>query len=256
MRVLVAAARAQFQMTVRNLGSDLFNLVTVPFFAVVFIAIVKQSGRSGLIAYAVMAPVLIALWQMAIYVAGELINRDRLEGLLEAIIATPAPFALVMLGRIGTINAFGLVGFAESWLVARIVFCITVPVPHPEVLLPTLACAAFACAGTALVFSALFSLQESARVFQNSISYPFYLLGGILVPVSYLPWWLQPASRVIFLSWTADLLRDSLLPAPPVAVPQRLAIVLLLAFAGLLVGWFLLHRIVDRLRHEGTLGLA
>ena len=77
MRVLVAAARAQFQMTVRNLGSDLFNLITVPFFAVVFIAIVKQSGRSSLIAYAVMAPVLIALWQMAIFVAGELINRDR-----------------------------------------------------------------------------------------------------------------------------------------------------------------------------------
>jgi ABC-2 type transport system permease protein len=176
--------------------------------------------------------------------------------LLEAVIATPAPFALVMLARIGTISAFGLVGFAESWLVARIVFGVTVPIPHPEVLLPTLACAAFACTGTALVFSALFSLRESARVFQNSISYPFYLLGGILVPVSYLPWWLQPASRVIFLSWTADLLRDSLQTAPPVAVPQRLAIVLLLGFAGLLVGWFLLHRIVDRLRHDGTIGLA
>jgi len=64
-------------MTVRNLGSNLFYLVTVPFFAVVFIAIVEQSGRSSLIAYAVMAPVLIALWQMAIFVAGELINRDR-----------------------------------------------------------------------------------------------------------------------------------------------------------------------------------
>src|SRR5262249_16321378 len=105
MRGLVAAARAQFQMTVRNLGGDLFNLVTLAFFAVVFIGIVKESGRSSLIAYAVMAPVMIALWQMAIFVAGELINRDRWGGLLEAVIATPAPFALVMVGRIGTICA-------------------------------------------------------------------------------------------------------------------------------------------------------
>lgn len=256
MRVLAAAARAQFQMTIRNLGSDLFNLVTVPFFAVVFIAIVQQSGRSGLIAYAVMAPVLIALWQMAVFVAGELINRDRWLGLMELVVATPAPFALVMLGRIGSITAFGLVGFVESWLVARLVFGVTVSIPHPAVLLATLACAAFACTGTALVFSAIFSLRDSARVFQNSVSYPFYLLGGILVPVAYLPWWLQPISRAIFLSWTADLLRDSLQPAAPVAVPLRLATVLILGLAGLVVGWFLLNRIVERLRRKGTVGLA
>jgi ABC-2 type transport system permease protein len=131
MHVLVAAARAQFQMTVRNLGSDLFNLVTVPFFAVVFIAIVKQSGRSSLIAYAVMAPVLIALWQMAIFVAGRTDQQGPVGGLAGGGHRHAGALRAGDAGQDRNHKRFGLVGFAESWLVARIVFGVTVPIRHP-----------------------------------------------------------------------------------------------------------------------------
>jgi len=255
-RALTGAVRAQFQMTTHDLGGDLFNLVVVPFFALTFLAIVQQSGRRGLLGYALMAPVLITLWQMALFTAGELVNRDRFLGVLEAVVAAPAPFALVMAARTATVTAFGLAGFAESWLVALVVFHVVVPVRHPEVLVPTLVAAAFAASGTALLFSAVFALRQSARVFQNSITFPFYLLGGVLVPVAYLPGWLRPLSRVVFLSWSADLLRDSIRPGTPAGVPFRLAVVVLLGAAGMAVGWLLLHRMVEHLRREGTLALA
>ncbi|HXJ43320.1 MAG TPA: ABC transporter permease [Bryobacteraceae bacterium] len=243
-------------MTSHDLGADLFNLIIVPFFALTFLAIMLESGRRSLLGYALLAPVLITLWQMALTVAGELINRDKYLGILEAVVATPAPFALVMVGRVTVVTAFGLVGFAESWLVAFAVFHIAIPIRYPEVLVATLLAAAFAAAGTALLFSAVFALKESARVYQNSITFPFYLLGGILVPVAYLPAWVQPISRGVFLSWAADLLRDSLGSSTPIDVPYRVGMVLLLGGAGTVLGWLLIHRMVDYLRREGTLGIV
>jgi ABC-2 type transport system permease protein len=254
-RAFAGAVRAQIQMTSHNLGGDLFNLIVVPFFALTFLAIVRQSGRTALIGYALMAPVLITLWQMSLFVASDLVNRDKFLGVLEAVVATPAPFALVVAARVGTVTAFGLVGFAESWLVALAVFHVAIPIRHPEVLVPALVAAAFAASGTALLFSAVFALRESSTVFMNSITFPFYLLGGVFVPVTYLPSWVQPITRVVFLSWSADLLRDSLRVGPTADVPLRLGVVLLLGAGALAAGWVLLHRMIDHLRHEGTLGL-
>jgi ABC-2 type transport system permease protein len=189
-------------------------------------------------------------------VAGELVNRDKFMGVLEAVVATPAPFALVVAARVTTVTAFGLAGFVESWLVALLAFHVVVPIRHLEVLMPTLLVSAFAASGTALLFSAVFALKESARVYQNSITFPFYLLGGILVPVAYLPPWLQPVSRMVFLSWSADLLRDSLGTQAISNVPLRLAMVALLGGAGAALGWYLLQRMIDHLRRVGRLGLA
>jgi ABC-2 type transport system permease protein len=95
-----------------------------------------------------------------------------------------------------------------------------------------------------------------ARAFQNSLNYPFYVLGGVMVPVSFLPGWLEPVSRAVFLSWSADLLRDALAPpAIPYLLP-RLAAVLGLGLAGYATGVWLLHRAVDRLRKTGSLSHA
>ena len=114
----------------------------------------------------------------------------------------------------------------------------------------------FAVAGTALIMASLFVLTRSARTFQNSLSYPFYVLGGVLVPVSYLPDWLRPLSSGVFLSWSADLLRASLAPAPVHRLAFRLAMIVLLGLAGLALGRLALGRILDRLRTSGELGLA
>jgi len=99
-------------------------------------------------------------------------------------------------------------------------------------------------------------LARSARIFQNSLSYPFYVLGGVLVPVALLPGWLQPLTRVVFVSWSADLLRDSLSAAPIADPTLRLAAVLGLGATGLGAGIFLLRRVLVRVRALGTLTYA
>jgi ABC-2 type transport system permease protein len=77
-----------------------------------------------------------------------------------------------------------------------------------------------------------------------------------MVPVSLLPSWLEPVSRVVFLSWSSDLLRDALTPGTVSHLLPRLGAILALGGAGYLVGFVLLRRAVDRLRRTGSLNYA
>jgi ABC-2 type transport system permease protein len=111
-------------------------------------------------------------------------------------------------------------------------------------------------AGTAVVMAALFVLTRSAATFSNSASYPFYVLGGILVPVSVLPNWLEPVSSIVFLSWSSGLMRDVLQPGAIDDFAVRLGMVLFLGACGFAVGMALLTRILTRVRSNGELSFT
>jgi len=231
-------------------------LATIPLFTIVFVSIVRHAGRDDLTEYALMAPVLIALWQLSLTVAGEIVADDRWLGVLELAIAAPASFPTAVVGRVLAVTSVALLAFAEVWAVAAGVFRVTIELHHPTAFVLTLAATVLAMSGTALIMAALFVVTRSARTFQNSLSYPFYVLGGVLVPVSFLPDWLEPLSRVVFLSWSAELLRDSLAAAPLDALAFRLAMVLVLGAIGFVAGRLVLERIVRRVRRTGEVGLA
>ena len=97
-------------------------------------------------------------------------------------------------------------------------------------------------------------LARNAVTFSNSASYPFYMLGGILVPVSVLPYWIRPVSSVVFLSWSADLLRATLRPTPMHDFAFRLGMVALLGACGFAVGAWTMRVILVRVRAYGELG--
>ena len=111
-------------------------------------------------------------------------------------------------------------------------------------------------AGAAVAFAALFVMTRNAYTFINSASFPFYVLGGVLVPVAFLPGWLQPVSSVIFLSWSADLLRASLKEPDVDDFWIRLAVVIVLGVISFAIGSVLLHHILRRMRANGELATA
>lgn len=240
----------------RRSPEQLLALVTAPLMTLVLLSITEHAGRSDLAGHAVLAPALIALWQMALLTAGEVVANERDNGSLEGLVATPARFAAVITGRVAAVTLVSLLGFAEAWLSARLVFGVTVHIGHPEWFALTVVLTALAMAGTAGLMSAVFVLTRSARTFQNSLSYPFYVLGGVVVPVSMLPDWVRPVTRVVFLSWSSDLLRDAV-GAATVSHPwPRLAAVAGLGLLGYLGGLVLLRRAVDRVRRTGAIGYA
>ncbi|MEU6172371.1 ABC transporter permease [Streptantibioticus parmotrematis] len=252
---VTAAARLQWALIRRSPG-DVQVLVTIPLLAIVFLAMADPSQHPQTAARAALAPPLIGLWSMALVVAGEMISQDRAWGTLEPVIAAPAGLVLVVFGRIAAVVVTGLAAFAETWLVAKVLFGLTITVAHPGWFALTLAASVVAMAGTASVMSAVFVLARSARTYQNTLSYPFYLLGGVVLPASQLPEWLRPLTRVVFLSWASDLLRDSLRDAPVPDAWQRVAVILGLGLIGSAAGAWLLHRVTIRVRRLGTLGRA
>ena len=253
MRGLRGAVRLQFRIVTAD-RSYLNEILANPFFAVIFLGVVRAAGRKDLTTFALVAPVLMTMWGMALEISGDVVDYDRSAGILEEVVATPTPLAVVVFGRVLTVSLLSLVAVVETWLVARVLFGVEVTVGHPLLLVATLVVTSLAMTGTALVMAGAFVLARSARTYQNTLNYPIYLLAGVLVPISFLPGWLRPVGRCLFLSWSADLLRGSLRPGTVDGAPAGLAMVLLLGAAGFVVGRALLGHVLQRVRRLGTLG--
>jgi ABC-2 type transport system permease protein len=114
----------------------------------------------------------------------------------------------------------------------------------------------FAMAGTSTAFGGLLVLSREVLVFQNSLTYPFYILGGVLVPLSLLPGRIQSFGRLVFLSWSSDLIRDAIDRRAVPGWPWRLAVIALLGLATLAAGQAVIGRVADRARRTGSVGLA
>ncbi len=252
MRSFLAGVRVQLRL-MRAYPDALIPFFTAPLFTVIFLMIFDRAGREDLTAYAAIAPLFMALWWLALFQSGWVVQHDRWTGTIEPLVAAPGSFAANVLGRVLAPTMVGLISFGEVWLVARLVFGESIEIPHAAAFVLTTAATLAAMAGTAVVMAALFVLTRNAATFSNSASYPFYVLGGILVPVSVLPDWLEPVSSVVFLSWSSDLMRDTLQPAAIDDLALRLGMILLLGGLGFVAGIVLLGRILVRVRSNGEL---
>lgn len=237
----------------RAYPDSLFPLFMTPFLAVIFLMILDNAGRKDLAAYAVVAPVFMALWWVSVTTAGGVMSWDRWQGTLELQVAAPASLPLVVFGRILAVTTIGLVGFVQVWVIAKLLYPIDFDVSHPLEFAATLIASAAAMASTGVALASLFVLARNAITFVMSASYPFFVLGGVLVPVSFLPHWVEPLSSVVFLSWSADLLRATLAPEPIADFGPRIAMVLALGAAGLVVGAAAMTYFLKKVRAKGEL---
>ena len=253
-RPLVGSVRAQFSMSRRNVY-DLVPIVMQPAYTLVLMAVFVYAGREDLSAYAMVATMLMGVAATAIFIASDLMTREQDFQTFELAIASPAPFPAIILSRMMVITSISLIGIAESWLIIRFVFGVSLAIHHPWVFAATMLLTAFAAAGTALIPAALFSFARSARTYQNSITYPVYIFSGILVPLTVFPDWLAPVSRVIFLYWSGELLRDSMQTATPEGVIAKLGAIAILGVGAALVGGALIARMIHYLKREGRLGI-
>ncbi len=253
-RLLMVVARMQLRMTRRNV-EDLFPILTIPLSSAIALAILQSSGRDDLAGYALVAVGLMSIGQMAFFVGSEILATEREGQTLELIVASPTPFYIPLLCRITVLTSLGVVGFAEAWILARVVFGVHVRVPHPTLFATAIMLTVVASACTALITSTVFCFGRTTRTYQNAISGPLYLLAGVLVPVTFLPWFIQPVSRAIYLYWSAGLLREALAESAPEHTAWRLVAIVLLGGAGGGAGAWLSERLLTHLREEGRLGL-
>ena len=112
MRGLRGAALLQLRIVAADRGY-LNEILANPFFAVIFLGIVRAAGRRDLTVYAIVGPVLISLWGMALEISGDIVDSDRYGGILEGVVATPVGFPTVVFGRVLAVTALSLVAVVE-----------------------------------------------------------------------------------------------------------------------------------------------
>jgi ABC-2 type transport system permease protein len=250
-----AGVRLQLAL-VRSKPDDWMAFVLGPLMTVLLLAIVRSADRDDLVGAAVLAPALLCLVNLSLNVSGDALANDRWAGTIEPTIAAPATFAVSLAGRVSAVSALASLGFVQSWLVALGVFGVAVPVRHLTLFAAAVVATAFSMTATALLMASVFVLARSASVFQLSLYFPLVVLGGAFVPVALLPGWLQPVARLLFLSWSSDLLRDAVRADAPAHVPERLSVVVALGAVTFAIADLALRRVLDRVRAEGSATLS
>lgn len=251
---LAAGFRLQLAMT-RRTPAQVLVVVTAPLFSAIFLSVALHYGSTH-IADVVIGPGLIGVWAISLDVAAGVLSNDRWGGQLELFLGTSASMSLVVLGRILAVSSVGMVTFVESWLVARVGFGVTVPIENPGLVVLALALTALGSAFTATLLAAGFMLSRNLHVFQNSMSYPIYILGGIVVPIATLPDWVHPISTVVYLYWSADLLRNAAADRHPDHVATDVLMSLGLSVVALAAAVVLTHRFAQKLRVDASAGYA
>lgn len=239
----------------RSIPDMFIPLLTGPLFSAIFSMILRHGGRHDLSGYAVIAPFYMSLWWFALFNGGWVIQTERWSGTVDYLLAAPVSFASVVLGRIFTSMVVAAVSFFEVWAFGKWALRATVTIHHPYIFAASLIVTLVAMTTTSLLLANLFVLSRDAATFSNSASYPIYLLGGILVPVALLPGWLQPVTKIVFLSWSARLLRASLDSAPADGVLLDFAMIIVLGSAAFAVATYLMNRLLANARRTGELTL-
>jgi ABC-2 type transport system permease protein len=253
-RVCVVA-RTQLRLSTREV-EDLLPVLVMPLLTFASMAIFSHAGRRDLAGHALTASTLITLGQMGFFVGSEIVSADRRNQILELLVAASMPYGAILATRVAVVTSLGLLGFVEAWGIARLAFGTPLVVVHVALLLATLLATALAASGTALLFSALFGLARTTRTFQHAVNGPFYLLGGVLVPTTYLPAWLQSLSPLTFFYWSAELLRDCLRASAVEHAAARLGAIIGIGLLTGALGYAIVDRMLFRLRRDGTLGLV
>lgn len=250
MSVLLAGMRVQMLISLRRLD-DLQLLALVPFAAVLYLTMLAQTGRRDLAIVGVLATYVTAVWSLAVYSGGDLIDEERQTGTFAPLLVTPVSVARAMLGRVLAISLLGLIPLVEAAVVAVLFFRIELSIDGPWLLAGTVLLLSVAMAGATYFFGAVFLLTSNARSWQNAMSYPAFVLGGVLAPLSAWPLWVRVPGRLFFLSWVMDLFA--------VATGRSAGAVLLpaLAAGGLaaitwLLAWGMLRWAIRRVQATGA----
>lgn len=239
----------------RNKPSDVGILISVPFSAAILLSVVRASGRTDLIGEALLAPCLMCIWSVGFTVGGTCLVGDRAIGQLELLLAAPAGFVGYVWGRVSATTVIALTGFGEAWAVGVVAFGARPHIYHPGWFAVGLVAVIATSVPTSAVVAVLLASARDPGRMPSYVNYPVYVLAGVFTPVSFLPALLQPLSRLLFLSWGADLLRDCVQQQMTYSPWKDLGAVLGIGLVTAALGGWLTRLVLTRMRQTGRASL-
>ncbi|GAA2234234.1 MULTISPECIES: ABC transporter permease [Kitasatospora] len=253
-RILAASARMQI-LVIRSHPAVPITAVVQP--VVFYVVMAGQHGGADSPAQRasrLIAILLTSLWGATLWAVGGILRREIAEGTLARNLTSLTDPRLVVIGKCLGSSLLVLTTLVGTSLVLALVTGARVPLDAVPWML--LGAVLVALSGTALGFAlcSLFVLTRHAVHVTAALTYPVFILGGLLIPTSLIPGQLSWLSRLISLYWADQFLGRV---AGGGAVPlTALSMLVLLITLYYVTGHVLFRRVVDRARRKGTIDLG
>ena len=151
--------------------------------------------------FAIVGGGLIGLWSVTLFNASFDIQLERWMGTFEEIVGTTTPLMMIVVGKVMSSLALGLVAFLVNLVLATAVFGLRLPDMSPGEFAISFAVTVFCFFCVSMVLAPLFAWTRSAGSLVNGLEVPAYLLCGFMFPVTRLADWVQPLSWVLAPTW-------------------------------------------------------
>lgn len=196
---------------------------------------------------------LVALWGATIWGAGSVMRSERREGTLAAIVVRPSSLPLILAGKSSTSTLQTALLIGLSVFVTALIFGHRLTLARPVEFAGVLLLAVISASILGLMLGCLFVLTRAAQRISEALTYPIFIVGGLMVPLSLLPAWIRPVSWLVSLRWGGDLLRSAMTGSA--TRTSDWLWLLLTSFAYLLLTRYAFAAVLRRARREGTLEL-
>ncbi|HEX4815171.1 MAG TPA: ABC transporter permease [Nonomuraea sp.] len=249
-RALLAGARVQLKGESRMSGVTAGVVQPAVFMTVTMLA--AGPGAAG--GRTAIGCGLLGLWGAIVWKFGLVLRQERQRGILPGIVSRPAGLVVVLVGKsLGTVLRSVTLTVVTVAVVAALAghpVRVAAPVPFAAAALATLVSAG----ALGLLLCSVFLLARSAVRIAETLTYPVFILGGLLVPTSLLPDWAERLSTVVSLRWAAELLLDAAAGRPQQPGDWLLLLATSACYAvAAAVG---LRVVLRKIRAEGTLELV
>jgi len=207
-RLLLMGWRFHFKMLARSSFNGALGVIYPMFFATVAFFMFQAGSKNSLL-YASLGASVMGVWSATSTSAGAALQRERWHGTLELLVASPAPFSLVLLPVTLAMATVGLYSMAATLLWGRVLFGIHLHIQHWLLFCLSVPATVIAIGMFGFLLAVAFVRYRTAWALGNLLEYPVWLICGFLVPLSLLPDWVRPISWVLAPTWGMQAIRES-----------------------------------------------
>jgi ABC-2 type transport system permease protein len=252
-RLLAVGWLFHFKMLSRSAFDGLLGVMYPLFFATVAFFMFQAGAGQETLLYASLGASVMGIWSVTSTSAGSALQRERWHGTLEVLVASPAPFALVLLPVTIAMTTIGLYCMVATLLWGRLLFGIELRIEEPLLFAVSIPVVIVSIGTLGFLLAVAFVRYRFAWALGNLLEYPVWLICGFLVPLTLLPDWVRPISWLLAPTWGMRAIRESALGGSPL---PELALCFVLAAGYVFVGVMVLDSALRAARARASLSLT
>ena len=253
LRLLGIGWQFHFKMIMRSAFDGVGQVIYPLFFATVAFFVFRAGDSPRTLLYASLGSAVMGMWSATSTTAGSAMQRERWQGTLEALVATPTNFALILLPVTIAMATIGIYSLVATLLWGRLLFGIHLTFVHPVMFVLSIPATVLTFGALGFLFAVCFVRFRAAWALGNMFEYPVWLICGFLVPLTFFPYWVRPISWILAPTWGMNAIRESSLGGSPL---PDLLMCFALGTAYIALGFLVMDRLLRAARERAALSLT